>query len=84
MSRDQFIDAFKALDEPERVNHPDHYHKDTVEVITIIEAWSLNFARGNILKYLARAGHKDPSRELEDLEKAQWYLAREIERLKNG
>ena len=79
MSKDQFISALK-----ERVNHPDHYHKDTVEVIDIIEAWSLNFSRGNVLKYLARAGHKNSSRELEDLEKAQWYLTREIERLKNG
>jgi hypothetical protein len=79
VSKEQFIEALK-----ERVNHPDHYHKDTVEVITIIEAWGLNFSRGNVLKYLARAGHKDPSRELEDLEKAQWYLSREIERLKNG
>jgi len=84
MNKDQFIDAFKSLEEPERINHPDHYHRDTVEVIDIIEAWELNFSRGNVLKYLARAGHKDPSRELEDLEKAQWYLAREIERLKNG
>lgn len=79
MSKDQFINALK-----EPVHHPDHYHKDTVEVIDIIEAWELNFARGNVLKYLARAGYKDPSRELEDLEKAQWYLDREIERLKKN
>lgn len=79
MSRDQFINALR-----EQVNHPDHYHRDTTEVIDIIEAWDLNFSRGNVLKYLARAGHKDSSRELEDLEKAQWYLNREIERLKNG
>ena len=79
MSKDQFINALK-----EQVDHPDHYHKNTIEVINIIEAWGLNFGRGNVLKYLARAGYKDSHRELEDLKKAQWYLNREIERLKNG
>jgi hypothetical protein len=68
---------------PEQVDHPAHYHAESGrEVIEIIEAWRLNFSRGNALKYLARAGHKDPAREVQDLEKARWYIEREIKRLK--
>lgn len=53
-----------------------------LEVIEAIEDWGLNYHRGNCVKYLARAGKKDPAKELEDLRKASWYLDREIERLK--
>jgi len=68
----------------ERVNHPSHYHAESgLEVIDIIEAWSLNFNRGNALKYIARAGHKDPAREAEDLRKALWYIERELKRLES-
>ena len=66
----------------EAVNHPSHYHAASgLEVIDVIEAWELNFNRGNALKYLARAGHKDPTTERQDLEKALWYIERELERL---
>lgn len=66
----------------ETVEHPSHYHAQSgIEVIDAIEAWDLNFALGNAVKYIARAGHKDPARQIEDLKKAQWYVAREIERL---
>jgi hypothetical protein len=51
------------------------------EAIKIIEALDLNFARGNALKYLVRAGEKARDTELEDLKKARWYLDREIARL---
>lgn len=64
------------------VSHPAHYNSGNIEVIEAIEDWSLNFHRGNAVKYTARAGKKDPSKEIEDLEKAVWYLNREIERLK--
>lgn len=86
MSKAEFIEALQTREEPsepERVNHPAHYHADTIEAIDVIEAWSLNFNRGNCMKYLSRAGLKDPARELEDLEKALWYLTREIERLRS-
>lgn len=63
------------------VNHPKHYTQYPIEVIEITER--LNFCRGNAVKYIARAGVKDPRKELEDLKKAQWYLAREIARLEN-
>lgn len=66
----------------DNVNHPQHYEdgwSNGAEVIDITE--NLNFNRGNAVKYIARAGKKDPTKELEDLEKAQWCLAREIYRL---
>lgn len=68
----------------ETVNHPDHYGgKDNpYEAIKVIEAWKLGFNLGNTVKYIARAGQKFPSKELEDLEKAAWYLNRQIKILK--
>lgn len=66
----------------DNVNHPSHYTRfsNGAEVIDITE--NLNFNRGNAVKYLARAGAKDPAKTIEDLRKAAWYVAREIERLK--
>lgn len=61
------------------VNHPSHYTAYPVEVIQLTE--QMNFCKGNAVKYIARAGLKDPSKEIEDLEKARWYINREIERL---
>lgn len=69
----------------EMVNHPQHYGgKDNpYEAIKVIEAWNLGFCLGNTVKYIARAGKKDVT--LQELEKAKWYLDREIEKLKaNG
>ena len=65
----------------DRVNHPSHYtgFSHGAEVIDITEC--LNYNRGNAIKYLARAGQKDPATELEDLMKAEWYVKREIIRL---
>ena len=60
------------------VNHPNHYNKGNFEVIDIIEDWKLDFHLGNAVKYIARAGHKDPEKEIEDLQKAIWYLKRKI------
>lgn len=63
----------------ESINHPAHYGGDTVyEAIKVIEAWRLCFHTGNAVKYIARAGRKDPSKEAEDLRKAVWYLERKI------
>jgi hypothetical protein len=62
-----------------KISHPAHYGGDTTyEAIKVIEAWSLNFCLGNTLKYISRAGKKDPACFVEDLEKARWYLDREI------
>lgn len=63
------------------VNHPSHYTDGKIEVIDFIEDKGLNFHRGNAVKYIARAGKKDPNREIEDLQKAVWYLNREIKSL---
>lgn len=61
------------------VNHPPHYtkHPSGVECIEITE--HMNFCLGNAVKYLWRAADKDDT--IEDLEKAKWYINREIERL---
>ena len=61
------------------VNHPAYYadNFDGHEVIDITE--HLDFCTGNAVKYLCRAGRKDPAKYLEDLRKAAWYVNREIE-----
>ena len=72
------------------VNHPKHYggEDNPYEAIKVIEAWNLNFNLGNCLKYISRLGKKpngnlsNYEKILEDLEKALWYLQREIERFK--
>lgn len=73
-----------TIDKPqtELVNHPKHYGgKDNpYEAIKVIEAWDLGFCLGNAVKYIARCGKKDvPTQELE---KALWYIKREIENRK--
>lgn len=67
----------------EIINHPSHYGggDNPYEAIKVIEAWLLGFHLGNAVKYIARAGKKGPI--LEDLEKARWYLDREISRIKH-
>jgi hypothetical protein len=65
----------------EKDNINPKYYKGKVEVIEAIEAWNLNFHRGNAIKYISRAGKKNPEKEIEDLKKACWYINREIDRL---
>ena len=64
------------------VNHPSHYTKGKIEVADFIADQKLNFDRGNAVKYLCRAGSKDPDKEIQDLEKAIWYIKHEIKILK--
>lgn len=68
----------------ETVDHPAHYGgaDNPYEAIKVIEAWGLGFCLGNTVKYISRAGKKDPAKEIEDLEKASWYLTRRIQELK--
>jgi hypothetical protein len=73
-----------ADSKPDIVNHPPHYTFGGIEVIDAIEAWSLGFALGNAVKYIARAGRKDPTKTIEDLKKARWYVDREIARLERA
>ena len=64
-----------------QVDHPSHYRKDSgFEAIDVIEAWGLGFNLGNAVKYISRIGLKDPQKEIEDLEKARWYIDREIQK----
>jgi hypothetical protein len=68
----------------EAINHPQHYGGDTqYEAIKVIEAWGLDFCLGNTVKYISRAGKKDPDKTIEDLKKAQWYLERKIIQLQS-
>lgn len=64
----------------DNINHPAHYTAyEGVEIIDLTE--QMNFNRGNAVKYIARAGLKDPNKEIEDLQKARWYIDREIRRM---
>ncbi len=68
----------------DNINHPSHYNSGKIEVYDFIESQELNFARGNVVKYVSRAGKKRASGKstnasaLEDLKKAKWYLEKEI------
>ena len=63
------------------INHPEYYINGGIEAIDFIEAHSLNFNLGNVIKYITRAGKKDGEDTLTALRKAQWYLQREIHNL---
>lgn len=94
MTKNHFIsheefdkDALRMLDDTSKarnlsVDHPDHYNSGKIEVIAFIEDQKLNFSSGNVVKYVCRAGKKDPSKTLEDLMKARNYLQFEIDRVK--
>lgn len=73
-------DIFDDVNDP--VNHPSHYTRGKIEVADFIADQKLNFDRGNAVKYLCRAGAKDPEKEIQDLEKAIWYIKHEIKTLK--
>jgi hypothetical protein len=83
------LDTFKKsgvmIMNNEMVNHPHHYggEENPYEVIKVCEAWGLNHDAYlfNVVKYVARAGVKDQTKELEDLKKAAFYLDRKIKNL---
>jgi len=66
----------------DQVNQPFHYttHPSGIECIQIVE--HMNFCLGNAIKYIWRAGLKSPD-TINDLQKARWYLDREIARLED-
>lgn len=66
------------------VNHPSHYTDGKIEVIDYIEDKHLPYHLGNVVKYISRAGKKDPVKTLEDLKKAQWYLNRYISKMEEN
>lgn len=66
----------------EAVNHPQHYnaHPSGIECIDVVE--HMTFNAGNAVKYLWRNGLKDETPAIQDLEKARWYIDREIARVR--
>ena len=77
MSKSRLMKAIRDAElSVDVVNHPPHYKTGGIETIDFIEAKDLNYRLGNVVKYVSRAGKKgDP---IQDLEKALWYLQREI------
>lgn len=79
-AQEELADIEKRKAEHEAVNHPDYYKGNGIEAIDVIEAWNLDFCLGNTVKYIARCGKKS-DKAVEDLQKAAWYLNREIARI---
>ena len=70
------------------VKHPEHYTYGCIECIDYIFDKDLDFALGNAIKYVTRAGRKhskgmnDTAKAIQDLQKAKQYIDFEIEHLK--
>lgn len=75
-------DYMTGATQSENVLHPPHYNTGKIEVIDFIEDQKLGFHLGNAIKYICRAGKKDPNKTKEDLDKAIWYINRYKENLK--
>lgn len=75
-------DREPELPENDPVNHPAHYTSGKIECIDYITDKQLDFCLGNAVKYITRAGHKDPEKTIEDLEKAVFYINYKIKILK--
>lgn len=61
----------------DKINHPDHYTVGGIECIDYLKAKFskeefIGFLKGNALKYITRAGHKES--EIKDIQKALWYI----------
>ena len=59
------------------INKPNHYTTGTIECLDFIEAWEMDFKKGNVIKYVTRADFKGT--KVQDLKKARFYLDRMIE-----
>ena len=79
VSEPKLIMEYVAPEKTDPVNSPAHYLVGGIETIDFIEAKQLNYNLGNAVKYIARSGHKDDRKQ--DIEKAVWYLKREISRM---
>jgi hypothetical protein len=75
---DNLIDGIRNETE---INHPPYYNKGKIEVIDFIEDQGFNFNLGSVVKYISRAGEKNKDTYVQDLQKAVWFLNREIERV---
>jgi hypothetical protein len=65
-------------DKEDVIHWPKHYNTGNIQPIDVIEDWKLDFRLANALKYIARAGKKDPTKTKQDLEKCIWYVQRYI------
>ena len=83
-TRPFLFESKTKTDENDNVNRPAHYTDGKIEVIDFIEDKKLGFHLGNAVKYISRAGKKDPTKIVEDLKKAIWYLERFIEKLEEA
>ena len=72
----KYLNKINETSPTDNVNNPSHYNVGTIEVITVIEDWKLNFNLGNAIKYIGRCEHKNNKKE--DIKKAIWYLEREL------
>ena len=77
----EIINEIPTVKADDPVNRPSHYTDGKIEVIDFIEDKKLGFCLGNAVKYISRAGKKDPTKEVEDLQKAKWYVERRIKEL---
>lgn len=76
------LDNEDPKEESNNVNHPSHYTDGKIEVIDYIEDKKFGYCLGNAIKYISRAGKKNKDKEIEDLQKAIWYIERRIKELK--
>lgn len=84
ISRDeQMMNELKQT-ENDAVNHPSHYISDPSGIECIQITRHRNFNIGNAIKYLWRAGLKDGNSDIQDLQKAVWYIQDEIKRIKRA
>lgn len=65
----------------DKISAPKHYTFSEYEPKDVIWAWHLDFYLGNVVKYIARAGRKEGSTMIEDLQKARQYIDFELEKL---
>ena len=68
----------------DKISHPEHYTFGKFEPKDVIWDWGLDFYLGNVIKYVARAGRKNGSTKVEDLQKARQYIDFELEKLQES
>ena len=86
ISARQLVESWNKPEDVDLVNEPPHYKDGGIETIDYIEAKGLNYHLGNVVKYVSRAGKKGQlmrpkdrvASAIVDLEKAKWYLEREL------
>lgn len=68
----------------DKINHPPHYTHGTIETIEVIEDWNMGYHLANVIKYISRYRFKytDKAKQINDLEKAIWFLERKIKKMR--